>query len=69
MPVQKLYRVQCGDCMRFLPKSSVPPTVPALTDPGATPLFTSYQDAVEAAQERGWPGPPAVCPACAGRKP
>lgn len=67
MPVQKLYRVQCGDCMRFLPMSSTPPSVPAFVDPAATPLFTSYQDAVEAAQERGWPGPPVTCPACAGR--
>lgn len=63
MPVQKLYRVQCGGCFKFLPGLSTPPLVPALADPRATPLFTSYQDALDAAAERGW-GDHVRCPAC-----
>lgn len=68
MPIQKLYRVQCGDCLRFLRGQSEPVHLKATVDPAATPLFTSYQDAVEAAKERGWVRdglhPAGVCPDC-----
>lgn len=54
MPIQKLYRVRC-DCGNML---SVDPV-------GAFTLFTSHQDAVAAALERGWSAYPLKCPPCA----
>lgn len=62
MPIQKLYRVQCGVCFKFVPGNSTPPSVPSLGDPAATPLFTSYQDGVAHALERGWSAYPIACP-------
>lgn len=71
MAIQKLYRVQCGECRRFLPRDSAPASMKATSDPAATPLFTSYQDAVDAAKERGWirdsVHPAGVCPGCTER--
>lgn len=49
MPIQKLYRAQCGnlECLARFDQ-----------------LFTSYQDAEAAALERGWSVYPLLCDEC-----
>lgn len=64
MPIQKLYRVRC-DCGNFLPQAGIPRSVSTSLDAGSTPLFTSHQDAVAEAMERGWSAYPLKCPPCA----
>lgn len=55
MPIQKLYRVRC-DCGNLLPSR---------LRPDIAQLFSSHQDAVAEAMERGWSAYPLKCPPCA----
>lgn len=61
MPIQKLYRVQCGTCFKFVPKPTIK-GLGSIADESATPLFTSYQDGMAYALERGWSAYPIACP-------
>jgi len=62
--LERLVRVKCDHCEQFLPPAFAPRQEAAWLNPVNTPLFTSEQDAVAAALDRGWSAYPLLCPAC-----